>query len=57
MEAYGAVTVIVGILGVVLALMALLMPVYVYQIRNRALAIDKKMSTIIELLEGQRPVG
>ena len=50
MESYGAAMVIVWILGIILAIMALLMPVYVYQIRNRCLNMDKKMATIIELL-------
>jgi len=53
MEGYGAATVILGILGIILAIMALLMPVYVYQIRNRCLNMDKKMATIIELLGNQ----
>jgi len=51
MESYGAAMVIVWILGIILALMALLMPVYVYQIRNKTLAMDKKLGTIIELLD------
>lgn len=37
MESYGVVSIIVVILGIILAVMALLMPVYVYQIRNRCL--------------------
>ena len=48
----GTFSVFVLILGVVLAIMALLMPLYVYQIRNRTLDINKKMDTIIELLGG-----
>jgi len=54
MEGYGAAVVIVWILGIILAIMALLMPVYVYQIRNRCLNMDKKMATIIELLGGRK---
>lgn len=53
MEGYGAATVIVVILGLILGLLALLMPVYVYQIRNRCLNMDKKLGTIVELLSGQ----
>jgi len=54
MEGYGAATVILGILGIILAIMALLMPVYVYQIRNRCLNMDKKLGAIVELLSGQK---
>lgn len=54
MEGYGAASVIVAILALVLGILALLMPVYVYQIRNRCLNMDKKMATIIELLSGQK---
>lgn len=54
MEGYGAATVIVTILAVILGLLALFMPIFVYQIRNRCLNMDKKMATIIELLSGQK---
>ena len=43
----------VSLLIVVSAILAILMPIFVYQIRNRTLDMDKKMSTIIELLGGQ----
>lgn len=42
-----------GILGLILIVLALLMPAYVYQIRNRAISIDKKLGVIIGKLEGK----
>jgi len=47
-------TTVFVILALILGILALLMPVYVYQIRNRCLNMDKKLGVIIELLSGQK---
>ena len=64
MEALGGTLYGVGvILGLFLALLALLMPWFVYQIRNQTKDMSRKMDTIIELLgdlkgqEGERLRG
>lgn len=41
------------VLLVVIAVLAFLLPIYVYQIRNKTLAMDKKLGEIIELLSRQ----
>jgi len=55
MEGFGiAFKLFYGILALIIIVLGLLMPVFVYQIRNRTLAMDKKMATIIELLGGPK---
>lgn len=55
MEAVGGrLSVLVLILGLFLAILAVLMPWFVYQIRNQTKDMDRKMDTIIELLGGQK---
>jgi len=52
----GTLSVIVMILALFLAILALLMPLFVYQIRNQTKGMDKKMDTIIKLLARQSGV-
>jgi len=46
-------TLFLAVAVLVLAVLALLMPIYVYQIRNRVHDMNKKMDTIIRLLAKQ----
>lgn len=50
----GTLSIIILILGLFLAILALLMPWFVYQIRNQTKSMDQKMDTIIGLLGGQK---
>ena len=57
MEALGGTfSILILILGLFLAILALLMPWFVYQIRNQTKTMDKKMDTIIKLLARQSGV-
>jgi len=47
---------VVVILALFLAILALLMPWFVYQIRNQTKDMDRKMDTIIGLLGGQKQI-
>jgi len=55
--AIGTFSVFLFVLAVIIAVLALLLPVFVYQIRNRTLDMDKKLGVIIELLGGQKGEG
>jgi len=48
----GVFTLFYGILALIIIVLGLFMPIFVYQIRNRCLNMDKKMGTIIDLLGG-----
>lgn len=50
------VTLFLTVIVLIFALLALLMPVFVYQIRNQTKDMDKKMDTIIKLLARQSGV-
>ena len=50
----GIITVVITLMLIILAVLALLMPFFVYQIRNRTNAMDKKLATVIELLGSQK---
>ena len=43
---------VVAVLIFILAVLLILMPVFVYQIRNAAMKTNKRLDTIIGLLEG-----
>jgi len=47
----GSLSVLWLIIIIVLAFLTIMLPVYIYQIKNRAIRIDKKMDTIIKLLK------
>jgi len=50
MELFGGLSVL-GIALLVIALLALFMPVFVFQIRNEIISTNKKLGRIIDLLE------
>jgi len=45
---------IAGLLMIVLAILAVLIPFFILKIRNETVAINKKLSTVITLLEDQK---
>jgi len=51
------VTLVLTVVVLILAVLAVLMPVFVYQVRNRCQSMDKKMDTIIRLLAKQAGVN
>ena len=52
-EFYYYVPTLLTVFGIVSAIMLILMPLFVYNIRNRVIDMNRKMSTIIELLGGE----
>lgn len=50
-------TLFLTVLVIILAVLGLLMPVFVYQIRNKTQDMSKKMDTIIRLLARQAGVA
>lgn len=46
---------IIGILIIILAILAILMPLFVFQIRDHTKSINKKLSTLIDILQNKNP--
>jgi len=47
---------VLTVLVLVFAVLALLMPVFVYQIRNHTRSMDKKMDVIVRLLSASKRI-
>ena len=54
MEGMGALYGIWSIFALIVAILALLMPFFVFRIRNEMISMNKKMSVLIELLSGSK---
>jgi hypothetical protein len=54
MEGVGALYGIWWIFLLIVAILALLMPFFVFRIRNEMISMNKKMSVLIELLSGSK---
>ena len=52
MEAIGALSGGVSLIILIAAILAFLLPFFVFRIRNKVISIDRKMDVIIELLAG-----
>ncbi len=53
MEAFGALSGIVGIFIIIVAILAFLMPFFVLRIRSEMIKLNKNMEKVIELLGGK----
>jgi len=54
-EAYGFLSLIVGLVIIIAGVFMFLMPFFVFKIRNQIIEMNKKMNQVIKLIGGQDP--